>query len=162
MHPDERSLDYRTGIRPGSKDGKRVFCQNGGPVLTQKRLQEPHDPDPRLRFTLRDGAQAQGISYSVDDKDQDLGSGLTSWHQLWSRRATPGSNPKDLEFLQARWRTQAQEYQDHRIRQYAQGHVAIEDDNKESLLLKAGPARRRSRSSARAGIIRLSISCARY
>ncbi len=48
--------------------------------------------------TLRDGAQAQGVSYSVEDKLKivalldDLGIG-------YIEAGNPGSNPKDLEFF---------------------------------------------------------------
>ena len=52
-----------------------------------------------LDSTLRDGAQGEGISFSVQDKIHicqaldDLGLGLIE-------AGNPGSNPKDMEFFQ--------------------------------------------------------------
>jgi isopropylmalate/homocitrate/citramalate synthase len=52
-----------------------------------------------LDSTLRDGAQGEGISFSVQDKIHicqaldDLGIGLIE-------AGNPGSNPKDMEFFQ--------------------------------------------------------------
>jgi len=48
--------------------------------------------------TLRDGAQAQGISYSVDDKIKIV-ERLDALGIRYIEAGNPGSNPKDLEFF---------------------------------------------------------------
>jgi 2-isopropylmalate synthase len=48
--------------------------------------------------TLRDGAQAQGISYSVDDKIKIV-ERLDALGVAYIEAGNPGSNPKDLEFF---------------------------------------------------------------
>ena len=48
--------------------------------------------------TLRDGAQAQGISYSVDDKIKIVEQ-LDELGIRYIEAGNPGSNPKDLEFF---------------------------------------------------------------
>jgi len=48
--------------------------------------------------TLRDGAQAQGISYSVEDKIKIV-ERLDALGVTWIEAGNPGSNPKDLEFF---------------------------------------------------------------
>jgi 2-isopropylmalate synthase len=48
--------------------------------------------------TLRDGAQAQGISYSVEDKLKIV-EHLDALGIGWIEAGNPGSNPKDLEFF---------------------------------------------------------------
>ncbi|WIM06485.1 MAG: citramalate synthase [Candidatus Nitricoxidivorans perseverans] len=48
--------------------------------------------------TLRDGAQAQGISYSVEDKLKIV-ERLDALGVAWIEAGNPGSNPKDLEFF---------------------------------------------------------------
>ena len=47
--------------------------------------------------TLRDGAQAQGISYSVEDKLKIV-ERLDALGVSYIEAGNPGSNPKDLEF----------------------------------------------------------------
>lgn len=49
--------------------------------------------------TLRDGAQAQGISFSVEDKVKILRS-LDALGVAYIEAGNPGSNPKDLEFFE--------------------------------------------------------------
>jgi len=48
--------------------------------------------------TLRDGAQAQGVSYSVEDKLKIV-EHLDALGVAWIEAGNPGSNPKDLEFF---------------------------------------------------------------
>jgi len=48
--------------------------------------------------TLRDGAQAQGISYSVEDKLKIV-ERLDALGVAYIEAGNPGSNPKDLEFF---------------------------------------------------------------
>ena len=49
--------------------------------------------------TLRDGAQAQGISFSVEDKVKILRS-LDALGVAYIEAGNPGSNVKDLEFFE--------------------------------------------------------------
>jgi len=51
-----------------------------------------------LDSTLRDGAQAEGISFSVDDKLKIVRA-LDSFGVNYIEAGNPGSNPKDLEFF---------------------------------------------------------------
>ncbi len=51
-----------------------------------------------LDTTLRDGAQAEGVSYSVNDKFQVLDS-LVALGIQYIEAGNPGSNPKDREFF---------------------------------------------------------------
>lgn len=48
--------------------------------------------------TLRDGAQAEGISFSVEDKIKIVKT-LDSLGVGYIEAGNPGSNPKDLEFF---------------------------------------------------------------
>ena len=48
--------------------------------------------------TLRDGAQAQGISFTVSDKLKIVRK-LDEFGIDYIEAGNPGSNPKDLEFL---------------------------------------------------------------
>ena len=48
--------------------------------------------------TLRDGAQAQGISYSVEDKIKIVGR-LDDLGINYIEAGNPGSNPKDQQFF---------------------------------------------------------------
>jgi 2-isopropylmalate synthase len=51
-----------------------------------------------LDTTLRDGAQGQGISFSVQDK-LSLAQALDELGITWIEAGNPGSNPKDMEFF---------------------------------------------------------------
>lgn len=51
-----------------------------------------------LDTTLRDGAQAEGVSFSVNDKFQIL-EALVSFGVKYIEAGNPGSNPKDREFF---------------------------------------------------------------
>ncbi len=48
--------------------------------------------------TLRDGAQGEGISFSVDDKLKIL-QRLDDFGVSFAEAGNPGSNPKDLDFF---------------------------------------------------------------
>ena len=52
-----------------------------------------------LDSTLRDGAQGEGISFSVQDK-LHIVSALDELGVAYIEAGNPGSNPKDLEFFQ--------------------------------------------------------------
>ena len=52
-----------------------------------------------LDSTLRDGAQAQGISFTVEDKLKIV-SQLDRLGVAYIEAGNPGSNPKDLEFFE--------------------------------------------------------------
>ena len=48
--------------------------------------------------TLRDGAQAEGVSFSVEDKIKIV-KALDELGVSYVEAGNPGSNPKDLSFL---------------------------------------------------------------
>ncbi|MBP7344887.1 MAG: citramalate synthase, partial [Clostridia bacterium] len=52
-----------------------------------------------LDSTLRDGAQGEGISFSVSDK-LNIVKALDSFGIDFIEAGNPGSNPKDMEFFQ--------------------------------------------------------------
>ena len=52
-----------------------------------------------LDTTLRDGAQGEGISFSISDKNAVVAA-LDELGVAWIEAGNPGSNPKDLEFFQ--------------------------------------------------------------
>ena len=52
-----------------------------------------------LDSTLRDGAQGEGISFSVQDKIHIV-KALDELGVAYIEAGNPGSNPKDLEFFQ--------------------------------------------------------------
>ena len=52
-----------------------------------------------LDSTLRDGAQAQGISYTVEDKLKIVKK-LDALGVAYIEAGNPGSNPKDIEFFE--------------------------------------------------------------
>lgn len=87
--------------------------------------------------TLRDGAQAQGISYSVDDKIKIV-ERLDELGISYIEAGNPGSNPKDLEFFK---RVSALQLKHARIIAFGSTRkvgIAVEDDNNVKSLLKAG------------------------
>lgn len=90
--------------------------------------------------TLRDGAQAEGISFSVEDKLKIV-KALDALGILYIEAGNPGSNPKDLEFFQ-----RVKEMKLHNAKLTAFGstrrrNVAVEDDtNVQSLLSANTPA----------------------
>ena len=49
--------------------------------------------------TLRDGAQAEGVSFSVEDKIKIV-KALDELGVSYVEAGNPGSNPKDLEFFE--------------------------------------------------------------
>jgi len=51
-----------------------------------------------LDTTLRDGAQGEGITFSVQDK-LDVVRALDDLGISWIEAGNPGSNPKDMEFF---------------------------------------------------------------
>lgn len=87
--------------------------------------------------TLRDGAQAQGISYSVEDKIKIV-ERLDALGVRYIEAGNPGSNPKDLEFFK---RVSALTLQHAKIIAFGSTRkvgAAVEDDNNVQSLLKAG------------------------
>jgi 2-isopropylmalate synthase len=87
--------------------------------------------------TLRDGAQAQGISYSVEDKIKIV-ERLDALGVNYIEAGNPGSNPKDLEFFA---RVGALRLAHARIIAFGSTRkvgVAVEDDANVQSLLKAG------------------------
>src|SRR5512133_293621 len=68
--------------------------------MSQTRRQTPMKPDSVeiLDTTLRDGAQSEGISFSVNDKFR-IANLLSSIGIGFIEAGNPGSNPKDREFF---------------------------------------------------------------
>lgn len=87
--------------------------------------------------TLRDGAQAQGISFSLDDKLKIVAA-LDRLGVKYIEAGNPGSNPKDIEFFE---RVNKLELKNSKIIAFGStrrvGAAVEEDDNIQSLL-KAG------------------------
>ncbi len=90
--------------------------------------------------TLRDGAQAEGISFSVEDKLKILRS-LDEIGIGYIEAGNPGSNPKDLEFFE---RAKKVELKHSRLAAFGSTRrrdIRVEDDaNVKSLLLADTPA----------------------
>ncbi|MDO9601581.1 MAG: citramalate synthase, partial [Rhodocyclaceae bacterium] len=87
--------------------------------------------------TLRDGAQAQGISYSVEDKLKIV-ERLDALGVSYIEAGNPGSNPKDLEFFA---RVSTLKLQNARIIAFGATRkvgVRVADDANVKSLLKAG------------------------
>src|ERR1035437_10060591 len=84
--------------------------------------------------TLRDGAQAQGISYSVEDKIKIV-ERLDELGVSYIEAGNPGSNPKDLEFFK---RVAALKLKHARIIAFGStckvGAAAADDSNVQSLI----------------------------
>ena len=51
--------------------------------------------------SLRDGAQSEGISFSVQDK-LNIVKALDDFGVAYIEAGNPGSNPKDIEFFERR------------------------------------------------------------
>ncbi len=87
--------------------------------------------------TLRDGAQAQGISYSVDDKIKIV-ERLDELGVSYIEAGNPGSNPKDLEFFKRAGELKLKHAKIIAFGSTRKVGVAVEDDNNVRSLLKAG------------------------
>ena len=87
--------------------------------------------------TLRDGAQAQGISYTVEDKLKIVDR-LDKLGAAYIEAGNPGSNPKDLEFFE---RAKKISFRHAKLIAFGSTRrvgVAVEDDANVNSLLKAG------------------------
>ncbi|NLM89217.1 MAG: citramalate synthase [Syntrophomonadaceae bacterium] len=87
--------------------------------------------------TLRDGSQAEGISFSLEDKLQ-IARRLDSLGISYIEGGWPGSNPKDLEFFRA---IQKEELQNSRIAAFSSTRkpgVSVEQDVNLKALLDSG------------------------
>ena len=87
--------------------------------------------------TLRDGAQALGISYTVEDKLKIVEK-LDMLGAAYIEAGNPGSNPKDLEFFE---RVKKLKLNNARLIAFGSTrrvNVAIEDDANVNSILKAG------------------------
>jgi 2-isopropylmalate synthase len=92
-----------------------------------------------LDSTLRDGAQGEGISHSVEDKLK-ITAALDELGVSFIEAGNPGSNPKDLEFF-----ARLKEHKLKNARVVAFGstrrrEIAVEDDPNARALLEAGSA----------------------
>ena len=86
--------------------------------------------------TLRDGAQAEGISFSVEDKLKIV-SKLDDLGVSYIEAGNPGSNPKDLEFFQ---RVKHMKLNNIKLTAFGSTRrvgINVEDDNNVQSLLKA-------------------------
>ncbi len=86
--------------------------------------------------TLRDGAQAEGISFSVEDKLK-LVEKLDELGINYIEAGNPGSNPKDLEFFR---RVKEMELKHIKLAAFGSTRrvgIKVEDDNNVQSLLKA-------------------------
>ncbi|NLY42801.1 MAG: citramalate synthase [Clostridiaceae bacterium] len=86
--------------------------------------------------TLRDGAQAEGISFSVEDKLKIV-ERLDNLGISYVEAGNPGSNPKDLEFFQ---RVQKMKLKNVRLTAFGSTRrvgIRAEDDNNVQSLLRA-------------------------
>jgi 2-isopropylmalate synthase len=86
--------------------------------------------------TLRDGAQSEGISFSVQDK-LDIVSALDEFGVAYIEAGNPGSNPKDIEFFR---RVGGMRLQNARLCAFGSTHrkgVAVEKDANVLSLLSA-------------------------
>jgi 2-isopropylmalate synthase len=89
--------------------------------------------------TLRDGAQAQGISYSVEDKIK-IAERLDALGVSYIEAGNPGSNPKDLEFFA---RVAGMKFAQAKVTAFGSTRkvgVRVEDDANVRSLLAAGTA----------------------
>lgn len=87
--------------------------------------------------TLRDGAQAQGISYTVEDKLKIV-ERLDKLGVSYIEAGNPGSNPKDLEFFE---RAKKIDFKHAKLIAFGSTrrvNIAVEDDANVVSLLKAG------------------------
>ena len=89
--------------------------------------------------TLRDGAQAQGISFSVEDKVKILKS-LDALGVGYIEAGNPGSNPKDLEFFERAKRIDLQHAKLAAFGSTRRRNIRVDDDaNVKSLLMADTP-----------------------
>jgi len=87
--------------------------------------------------TLRDGAQAQGISFTVEDKLK-IADALDRLGVSYIEAGNPGSNPKDLEFFE---RVGKMRFKNTKIIAFGSTrrvNIAVDDDANVNSLLKAG------------------------
>ena len=90
-----------------------------------------------LDSTLRDGAQAQGISYTVEDKLKIV-KRLDSLGVAYIEAGNPGSNPKDLEFFERAGKIQFQHAKLIAFGSTRRVGIPVEEDANVKSLLKAG------------------------
>ena len=87
--------------------------------------------------TLRDGAQAEGISFSVSDKLK-IASALDNFGVHYIEGGNPGSNPKDMEFFKS---AAALELKNSKLVAFGSTKrkgIAVEEDANVMSLLDAG------------------------
>ncbi len=87
--------------------------------------------------TLRDGAQAQGISYTVEDKLKIV-ERLDRLGVAYIEAGNPGSNPKDLEFFERAKKIRFKNAKLIAFGSTRRVNIAVSDDANVISLLKAG------------------------
>ena len=90
-----------------------------------------------LDSTLRDGAQAQGISFTVEDKLKIV-SQLDRLGVAYIEAGNPGSNPKDLEFFERASRMKLKHAKLIAFGSTRRVGIPVEEDANVRSLLKAG------------------------
>jgi len=90
-----------------------------------------------LDSTLRDGAQAQGISYTVEDKLKIVKK-LDSLGVAYIEAGNPGSNPKDLEFFERVGKLKLENSKLIAFGSTRRVGISVEEDANVISLLKAG------------------------
>jgi 2-isopropylmalate synthase len=90
-----------------------------------------------LDSTLRDGAQAQGISYTVEDKLKIV-KRLDSLGVAYIEAGNPGSNPKDLEFFERVGQLKLENAKLIAFGSTRRVGIPVEEDANVKSLLKAG------------------------
>ncbi|MCC5909690.1 MAG: citramalate synthase [Clostridiaceae bacterium] len=86
--------------------------------------------------TLRDGAQAEGISFSVEDKIKIVRA-LDTLGISYIEAGNPGSNPKDLEFFLRMKKEKLQHTKLTAFGSTKRPHIAVEKDENVASLLEA-------------------------
>jgi 2-isopropylmalate synthase len=90
-----------------------------------------------LDSTLRDGAQALGISYTVEDKLKIV-KRLDSLGVAYIEAGNPGSNPKDLEFFERAGRLKLKHAKLIAFGSTRRVGISVEEDANVRSLLRAG------------------------
>ena len=106
-----------------------------------------------LDSTLRDGAQGEGISYSVQDKIHIV-QALDELGVKYIEAGNPGSNPKDMEFFQ-----KAKSLNLKNSRLVAFGSTRRKDSSRKNPLLQKNQRRRNADagSARQKGIMQMNV-----
>jgi len=87
-----------TGLAAFTEGGKRFIVYQEERMTEGARASGPNADVEIFDTTLRDGAQGEGIVFSVSDK-LAVAKALDDLGVAWIEAGNPGSNPKDMEFF---------------------------------------------------------------